>query len=291
MILHTPVMLDEVCEYLPQNSQLIVDCTLGHGWHTMALLSLAKQATVVAFDVDQLMLKKAKLRIQNAEWDISKRVEFVHGNYADIDVVLGERKADYILNDLGVNLEHFKAVERGFSIRGEAPLDMRFDTLQAKTAATVVGTYSVAQLTTLFETYADFSSAKALELAQHIVTKRKEHPIVTTQDLKLILNACGLGDKACTVIFQSIRIEVNNELDNLQKFLLAFPKTLHLSWRCCMITYHSIEDRFVKQAFAALAPTGKYRLVTKKAIKPNYKEVAVNRAARSAKIRIIEKIN
>jgi len=298
MILHTPVMLDEVCEYLPQNPQRIVDCTLGHGWHTMALLSLAKQATVVAFDVDQLMMDKARLQLttkmdKNGQklLDIDKRVEFVHGNYADIVAVLAWRKADYILNDLGVNLEHFKAVERGFSIRGEAPLDMRFDTSQAKTAATVVGTYSIAQLTTLFEQYADFSPSKALELAQHIVTKRKEHPIMTTQDLKLILNACGLGDKACTVIFQSIRIEVNNELDNLQKFLLAFPETLNLSWRCCMITYHSIEDRFVKQAFAALAATGKYRLVTKKAIKPNYKEVARNRAARSAKIRVLEKIN
>ena len=106
---------------------------------------------------------------------------------------------------------------------------MRFDTSQVKTAATVVGTYSLQQLTTLFEQYADFSSSKALELAQYIVTKRKEHPIITTQDFKLVLNACGLGDKACTVIFQSIRIEVNNELDNLQKFLLAFPETLNLS--------------------------------------------------------------
>lgn len=158
---------------------------------------------------------------------IGSRIEYVHGNYADIVSILGERKAEYILNDLGVNLEHFKAVERGFSIRGQAPLDMRFDTSQAKSAATLVNTYTTNQLIYIFEHYADFSSAKALELAKHIVTTRKQKSIETTQDLKLILNDCGLGDKACTVIFQAIRIEVNHELDNLQRFLVEFPKVMN----------------------------------------------------------------
>jgi 16S rRNA (cytosine1402-N4)-methyltransferase len=105
------------------------------------------------------------------------------------------------------------------------------------------------------------------------------------------LNDCWLGDKACTVIFQSLRIETNKELDNLKAFLLAFPETLNLSWRCLIITYHSIEDRFVKQAFNELVASWAYKLVTKKAVKPNYKEVANNRAARSAKLRILQKIN
>ena len=130
---------------------------------------------------------------------------------------------------MGVNLEHFKAVERGFSIRGVANLDMRFDTSQGQTAADIVKTYSIDQLKTMFEQYADFSSPKALELAQHIVTTRKQKPIITTQDFKTILNECGLGDKACTVIFQSLRIETNKELDNLKKFLSEFPETLNSS--------------------------------------------------------------
>lgn len=159
--------------------------------------------------------------------DVDNRIEFVHGNYADIAVVLDGRKAEYILNDLGVNLEHFKDVERGFSIRGEAALDMRFDTSKGMTAAELIRTYSIDQLKNIFEIYADFSSPKALELAQHIVTTRKEKPIISTQDLKLVLNACGLGDKACTVIFQAIRIEVNGELDNLKRFLSEFPQTLN----------------------------------------------------------------
>lgn len=126
-----------------------------------------------------------------------------------------------------MNLEHFKAVERGFSIRGEAALDMRFDTSKGMSAADLIRTYSMDQLQHIFEIYADFSSAKALELAKHIVTTRKQKPITTTQELKLILNDCGLGDKACTVIFQAIRIEVNHELDNLQRFLVEFPKVMN----------------------------------------------------------------
>jgi len=297
MILHTPVLLQEVCSFLDLESKLIVDCTLGHGWHTMALLSLAKNAKLIGFDVDELMMKKAKERIKSStlkdspsfsikeEYDI----EYVHGNYADIKNVLWERKADFILNDLGVNLEHFKAVERGFSIRGLAALDMRFDTSQWSTAADILAKYTTDQLTHIFEQYADFSSPKALELAKHIVTTRKQHPILTTQDFKTILNDCGLGDKACTVIFQSLRIETNKELDNLKRFLSVFPETLNSSWRCLIITYHSIEDRLVKQAFNVLVATWAYKLVSKKPIMPNYKEVAINRAARSAKLRILEK--
>ena len=289
MILHTPVLLKEVCSFLNPESKLIVDCTLGHGWHAMVLLSLAKDAKLIGFDIDELMLKKAEFRIQNSEWEISKRIEYVHGNYSDIQNVLDGRKTDFILNDLGVNLEHFKAVERGFSIRWTAPLDMRFDTSQGRTAADILANYTTDQLTHIFELYADFSSPKALELAQHIVTTRKQKPIVTTQDFKALLNDCWLWDKACTVIFQSLRIETNKELDNLKMFLSVFPETLNSSWRCCIITYHSIEDRLVKQAFIALVATWKYRLVTKKPVMPNYKEVVVNRAARSAKMRILEK--
>lgn len=296
MILHTPVLLNEVCSFLDPESKLIVDCTLGHGWHAMALLALAKRAKLIWFDIDDKMLEKAKLRIEDwrvLEWGelkIGNRIEYVHGNYSDIKHILKWDKTDFILNDLGVNLEHFKDVERGFSIRGEAPLDMRFDTSQGPTAADILKNYTTDQLKTMFEIYADFSSPKALELAKHIVTTRKQKPIITTQDFKSILNDCGLWDKACTVIFQSLRIETNKELDNLKSFLSAFPETLSSSWRCLVITYHSIEDRLVKITFNELADTWNYKLVSKKPIKPNYKEVAANRAARSAKLRIIEKI-
>ncbi|MCX6824569.1 MAG: 16S rRNA (cytosine(1402)-N(4))-methyltransferase RsmH [candidate division SR1 bacterium] len=290
MILHTPVLLHEVCSFLNPEDKLIVDCTLGHGGHAMALLSIAKNARLVGFDIDQLMMDKAEMRIRAFDVDVANRIDYVHGNYTTIQDVLGSKKADFILNDLGVNLEHFKAVERGFSIRGTAALDMRFDTSTGPTVADILAKYTTDQLRHVFEQYADFSSPKALELAQHIVTTRKQKPIVTTQDLKLLLNDCGLGDKACTVIFQSLRIEINQELENLKTFLSVFPETLNSAGRCIIITYHSIEDRLVKQAFNELVATGNYKLVTKKPVMPNYKEVAINRAARSAKMRILERI-
>ena len=133
------------------------------------------------------------------------------------------------MNDLGVNLEHFKDISRGFSIRGDVPLDMRFDTSAGKTAADILATYTTDQLAHIFEEYADFSSPKALELAKHIVSTRKQSPITTTQDFKKILNDCGLGDPASIVIFQALRIETNKELDNLKRFLADFPECLQLS--------------------------------------------------------------
>ncbi len=156
-------------------------------------------------------------------------MEYVHGSYSEIKNVLKGRKAEYILNDLGVNLEHFKDVSRGFSIRGDVLLDMRFDTSTGKTAADILAIYTTDQLKDIFEHYADFSSPKALELAKHIVTTRKHHPITTTQEFKKILNDCGLGDPASIVIFQALRIETNGEMNNLQNFLADFPECLQLS--------------------------------------------------------------
>ena len=104
---------------------------------------------------------------------------------------------------------------------------MRFDRSNGSSAADILARYSLKQLTDIFQQYADFSAVKALELAQHIVSTRKQKPILTTADFKALLSDCGLGDRAATVIFQAIRIEVNHELDNLQKFLSSFPETLH----------------------------------------------------------------
>ncbi len=126
-------------------------------------------------------------------------------------------------------MEHFKDIDRGFSIRGDVPLDMRFDTSKGSTAADILAKYSIDQLQTMFEVYADFSSSKAFELAKYIVSTRKKHPIKTTQAFKKLLSDCGLGDPASVVIFQALRIETNGEMNNLQKFLADFPKCLQLS--------------------------------------------------------------
>ena len=127
-----------------------------------------------------------------------------------------------------MNLEHFLATERGFSLKGNAPLDMRFDQRISKTAEEVVNTYSQSDLKSLFVNYADFTEDKAEELADTICRERKKTRITTTFDLKKLLGLCGLGNSAVAVIFQAIRIEVNGELDNLQKFLSSSGSCLNI---------------------------------------------------------------
>lgn len=304
MIIHSPVMLQEVLSFVPEWAKLIVDWTLGHWWHTIAMAEKFPEAKIIWLDIDSLMLEKAKQCFKSSVESKSPprsttgtspflkggtQVEYLQKSYADIEKVLQWKKADYILLDLGVNLEHFLATERGFSLKGNAPLDMRFDQGKARTAEMVVNTYSSSDLKNIFVKYGDFTEKKAEELAETICRERKKTEIKTTFDLKKVLGLCGLGNSAVAVIFQAIRIEVNGELDNLETFLSTFSKCLNVGWRCAVMSYHSIEDRLVKQSFAELVNTWWFALVHKKVIVPHYKEVERNKAARSAKLRVIEK--
>lgn len=298
MILHGPVMLQEIVSFVPEHAKLIIDGTLWHGWHTIAMAEKFPEAKIIWLDVDEKMLAKAELRIKSSDSsslatsfkEKEGTIDCIQRSYADVDSIVWDEKADYILLDLWVNLEHFLATDRGFSLKGNAPLDMRFDQNQTKTAAEVVNTYSQSDLKNLFVKYADFTESKAEELAVTILRERKKTQISTTFDFKKVLGLCGLGNSAVAVIFQAIRIEVNGELQHLEIFLKKFGLVLNLSGRCAILSYHSIEDRMVKHAFQLLADTWDYRLVNKKVILPHYTEVAKNKAARSAKLRVIEKI-
>jgi len=296
MIIHKPVMIQEVLDVIPENSALVVDGTLGHGWHMLALLEWGVNSeewrverrvwSIVGIDMDEKMLTKAKERLQKYE----KNIQFVHGSYKDIDIILDGKQADFILLDIGVNLEHFKVGERWFSIKQNAELDMRFDQKQKNSAYSLINMYSAQKLECVFIDYAEFSSPKAQELAKKICTERKKVPIKTTGELKIILKTCGLGEKACAVIFQSIRIEVNQELENLKIFLEKLSSVLVPGGRCAIMSYHSLEDRIVKNTFKWLAAFWSFVLYNKKVIKPHWQEVEKNRASRSAKLRIIEKL-
>jgi len=132
---------------------------------------------------------------------------------------------------------------------------MRFDQTKTKTAADVVNSYKQSDLKTIFIHYGDFTESKAEELASTICRERNKNLITTTFDLKKVLGLCGLGNSAVAVIFQAIRIEVNGELDNLQKFLSTFSNCLNIGGRCAIMSYHSIEDRLVKYAFQELVNT------------------------------------
>lgn len=185
-------------------------------------------------------------------------------------------------------MEHYKDTSRGFSINGDAPLDMRFDPSQGISAADRLKRSSATQLETCFIDYADFTSQKAQELANAIIRARNKSLLTSTRQLRQVLYDCGLWGPASSVIFQAIRIEINQELEQLKVFLQKLPDLLQSWSRCGIITFHSIEDRMVKTCFKELAKSWR-TLYSKKAIQPTYQEVQKNKASRSAKLRVIER--
>lgn len=286
---HVPVMLQEVLDSLPANPKIIVDWTLWHGWHTSNMLRLFPTIQKLYwFDLDPNIFQETKSKLKPEFWD---KILFQNKSYTEMKSVLGDEKVDFVLVDLWVNMEHFKDWNRGFSTNIDWKLDMRFDNTNWKSAYDIVNTYSMSELANIFELYAEFAPKKSEEIAKKIVEVRKNKKIETTFEFKYLLNGLGLGQKACAVIFQAIRIETNKEIDNLKTLLEEIPNILCKWWRCWIITFHSLEDRIVKYKFKDLVSSGDFSLVYKKALQPNYKEVEQNRASRSAKYRVIERIS
>lgn len=292
MLRHQPVLAQETFENLPKNFNLYFDGTFGHGGHCEYFLThlpsdQAQKVKVLACDIDAEVQKKG-LEFTKAR---SSQITPILSSYAHIDTISEQYgKIDFMLLDLGVNMEHFKDGERGFSIKYDAPLDMRFNRKNSISAETIINTYSVQKLSELFSLYGDFSPKTSEYLAKGIEEKRKKSLIKTTGQLKEILFNLKCNQKKIAVIFQALRIETNKELEQLHQFLAKFGECLTLWGRCAIMTYHSIEDRITKLAFKDLEEKGNFQLVNKKVIKPYYLEVEKNKAARSAKLRIIERI-
>lgn len=285
MIKHIPVLLNEVLQSIPENTHFLVDGTLGHGGHTQAILDKFSQISVLWIDRDPNIFQATQEKLQ----EYGSRFQALQGSYADIDN-LQKQKSDYILLDIWVNMEHYKDTSRGFSIKGDAVLDMRFDPSKGISAQQWIAKASADDIEKCFIEYADFTPEKAKELATVILRARTKSPIITTRDLVQVLYTCGLWGPASSIIFQAIRIEINQELEQLKIFLKKLPDLLNPGGRCGIITFHSIEDRIVKNAFRSLSETEERILYSKKAIQPTYQEVQKNKASRSAKLRVIEKI-
>lgn len=282
-MLHVPVMAKEVIENLPENLDLMMDGTVWHGWHSNLILSNFDKVRLVAVDRDPNIIQIAKRNLEKYE----DRVEFVNDSYKNLENILKDRKVDAILLDLWVNMEHFKDPKRWFSIKYDGPLDMRFDINQKKTALYVLKNYTPEQLENILAKYGDFKWPLLKNIVKAIVTNR--HKLSTTLTLKNILKQVWVSEKKIAVVFQVIRIETNNELEQLEEFLYKFQDYLNSWWRCLIITYHSIEDRLVKNRFKEL--DGKwFKNITKKVIFPTWEEIQKNKASRSAKLRIIERI-
>lgn len=292
-------MAKEVYESLPTGWKTYVDGTFGHGGHVEYIMQRLQQEQwddaikhkrIIAIDRDPKMLEKGKELVTKYH----AHIDFIHDSYSHItDILKAEMlpQVDYMLLDLGVNMEHFKDPERGFSFLYDAPLDMRFDQTSGLTAARVINTYPRERLAEVFVKYWDFSQKSGLYIADALIEKREDGHILTTHELFETLKKKGIRKHQMPVVFQCLRIETNHELGELMVFLEEFVPLLSKWGRCAIMTYHSIEDRLVKIAFKNIVEeNSNYVLYNKKVIAPHYLEIQHNRAARSAKLRVIERI-
>ena len=294
MLRHIPVLANEIYENLPENRGKGFDWTFWHWGHAEFFLShekgkrSIKTIKIIGTDIDLNMINKAKELTK----EYKDNIDILHSTYANIQSIAKEHWLfDYELLDLWVNLEHFKDWSRWFSIKTDAPLDMRFDQKENDmTAEKWLKTTKPEIIKAALEEYWDFSPKTSEYLTKLICEHRQKESLKTTFELKDFLISHHFNQKKVAVIFQVIRIMINKELDQLKIFLSEFPNTLKKGWRCFIITYHSVEDRITKNALKELAENWDFKLVNKKVIVPHYTEVQRNKAARSAKLRIIEKL-
>ena len=305
---HIPVLLNEVIEGLNIDPEgIYVDGTLGGAGHSYEIAKRLKGGRLIGIDRDEDAIAAASERLE----PFFDRVTIVRGNYGDMADILGDigiSEVDGILLDLGVSSHQLDEAERGFSYREDAPLDMRMDRRDELTAYDVVNTYTEAELARILKDYGEERFAGSI--ARHIVRARAERPVSTTFELSDIIKAsipAKYRDKKghpAKRSFQAIRIEVNHELDILRDSLNGMIDILKPGGRLCVISFHSLEDRIVKQAMRTaedpcICPKDfpvcvcgrkpKGRCVSKKAITAADNELDTNNRAHSAKLRIFEK--
>ena len=296
---HVPVLLNEVIEGLQIKADgIYVDCTFGGGGHSKAILEkLGPKGKLIVFDQDEDARKNLPA---------DERVIFVPHNFRHLQRFLRLHKintVDGILADLGVSSHQFDEAGRGFSTRFNANLDMRMDQRQTLTAFDVVNTYSEQQLHKLFEQYGEVTNAKTL--AKTIVQVRSTVSLQTIDAFKNALREIVKGNpnRYFAQVFQALRIEVNDELGALKEMLQQTPKLLKPGGRVAIITFHSLEDRLVKNFFRRGTfdepeknpfindeQVNELKVITKKPVLPSEKEMKENPRARSAKLRIAEKV-
>jgi 16S rRNA (cytosine1402-N4)-methyltransferase len=289
---HEPVMVAETLELLePSRGGLFVDCTVGLGGHSRALLE-AGATRLLGLDRDLSALALARDALAGS----ADRVELVHADYRDLDRVLDERgieKAAGILADLGVSSMQFDAEGRGFSFRRDEPLDMRMDQSRGPSVADLLRDVDETELADVIYQFGEERASR--RVARAIVYARREAPIDTTGRLAAIVRRAvpHHGHQRidpATRTFQALRIWVNRELDGLDAFLAGAANRLLANARLAVITFHSLEDRIVKHTFRAMEKAGEgLRILTKRPLVPADEEVARNPRARSAKLRAIER--
>ena len=274
---------------------VMVDATIGQGSHSYLFgKTLGPKGAIIGLDVDEKAIRRAQSRLK----DLPCKVVLVNSNFSQITEQVREQgidKVDFILADLGLCSAQLADVEMGLSFRTNMPLDMRIDKRLKTTAADIVNNADERSLADLIYKFGQDRASR--RIARHIVRQRRSQPVTTTGELAAIVSRAlrRPGQKRkprihpATRTFQALRIAVNNELDNLEGLLVSAPDLLKKKGRIAVISFHSLEDRLVKNNFKQNENQGVYRVITKKPIVPTQKEIGANPRARSAKLRIAER--
>ena len=306
---HIPIMLNEVINGLNiKENGIYVDGTIGGAGHSIEIVKRLKSGRLIGIDQDTDAIAKASEVLR----DYKDKVQIVHDNFSNIKGVLNSlniKKIDGILLDLGVSSYQLDEEERGFSYNKDAHLDMRMDMSKPFSAWDVVNKYSEKELENILWSYGEERWAK--RIAQFIVEERKLYPINTTLDLVTVIKkaipkgARASGHHPAKKSFQAIRIEVNKELEILKDAIVDATKLLNPGGRICIITFHSLEDRIVKDTFKELNQScicppeipvcvcnkkKEINIITRKPIEPSIEEINSNQRSRSAKLRIGERV-
>ena len=295
---HAPVMTAEVLQYLqPERGGVFVDCTVGLGGHARALLE-AGATRLLGLDRDRDALDVARQTL--APW--AARVDLVHADYREVDTILDARKIatiDGALADLGVSSLQLDAPGRGFSFQRDEPLDMRMDQSSGDRAADLLARATERELADAIFQYGEERYSR--RIARALVAARQDAPVSTTGRLASIVRRAiprrgFMRIDPATRTFQALRIWLNRELEGLDHFVAAIANRLRIGARLAVITFHSLEDRIIKRTFRDLArdvpktqPVA-VRILTKKPITPGNGELERNPRARSAKLRVAEKV-
>ncbi len=288
---HRPVLVFEVMSFLKADGGgLFADCTLGLGGHSEKILLSSENSRVIAIDCDAEAVRVARERLE----EFGERFRAFHGNFYDLDSVmagLGISSVDGILLDLGLSSAQLEDESRGFSFMKDAPLDMRMDKNLPEGAGDLINGMTERELAGIFRDFGE--EPRAGRIASAVVKKRQEGGVKTTLELAgLVCGVYGKRGKAhpATRVFQALRIAVNRELEALSGFLEKAIGLLSPEGRMCVISYHSLEDRLVKNKFKSLKEQKLAEILTRKPLTPEREEVLSNRRSRSAKLRVLERV-
>lgn len=299
---HRSVLLKETIELLQINKgKRYIDATLGGGGHTFEILRLGGEVLGIDLDEEALEFTASKWKKISKDWGIEeKKLVLIKGNFREIGEIAllnGFENVSGIIFDLGVSAHQLESPERGFSYLREGPLDMRMGKSQVVKASDLVNILTKGELYEIFSRLGQEHRARTI--SDSIIRSRRIKPIQTTAELAAVVEgALGLRSEGLSSfmraqankkVFQGLRIAVNQELESIQEALSKVPKILGEKGRVAIISFHSLEDRIVKQSFIEFQNKNLGKIITKKPIIPGVEEIKTNRKSRSAKLRIFEK--